>query len=105
MQVTISALPTSVAAQARSPAPPTADEARLQRKVAAPPAPAGPEKTTASPQLIATRSIVELDVAAGRYVQTHINATDDSIISRYPSESQLSFSRGVNAYFRATQLA
>lgn len=104
--MTISPVPPSVSAQARFSAPPNQDEARSQRKTAAPSAAGSAGKTPPSPpQLIASRSIVELDVAAGRYVQTHFNAADDSIISRYPSESQLAFSRGVNAYFRAAQRA
>jgi len=45
--------------------------------------------------------IVRLDVDADRFVQTLTDATTEETVLKYPSESQLAFSRAVIAYLRA----
>lgn len=47
---------------------------------------------------------VELDRDAGRFVQVITDETTSETVRRYPSESQLAYSRAVMAYLRA-QLA
>ena len=47
---------------------------------------------------------VELDKDAGRFVQVVTDETTSETVRRYPSESQLAYSRAVMAYLRA-QLA
>jgi uncharacterized FlaG/YvyC family protein len=45
--------------------------------------------------------LVEVDVAAGRFVQTILNRETKELLRQFPSEAQLAFSRGVRAYMRA----
>lgn len=58
---------------------------------------------TAKPpgQLLAPKLTIEFDDAAGRFVQTLIDPTNQSVLRRFPAEYQLAFSRGVNAYMAA----
>lgn len=44
---------------------------------------------------------VSLDPNAGRFVQTLTDANTAEMVRRYPSESQLAYSRAVMAYLRA----
>ena len=44
---------------------------------------------------------VRLDVDAERFVQTLTDAATEETVLKYPSESQLAFSRAVMAYLRA----
>jgi len=44
---------------------------------------------------------VRLDEAAGRFVQTLTDSSTSEMLRRYPSESQLAYSRAVMAYLRA----
>lgn len=64
-----------------------------------------PPVAAAPQQLIASKLFIELDEASARYVQTHVDPNDNSVLRRFPSESQLAFSRGVSAYVRATRSA
>ena len=45
--------------------------------------------------------IVEKDEQAGRFVQIVLDAQTQEVERRYPSETQLAFSRAVAAYVRA----
>jgi hypothetical protein len=45
--------------------------------------------------------VVRLDVDAARFVQTLTDASTEETVLKYPSESQLAFSRAVMAYLRA----
>jgi hypothetical protein len=66
-------------------------------------APAGaPRKSEAASAHapLSSRLIIEIDAAAGRFVQTLIGE-DQRVVRRYPDEGQLAFSRGVNAYLAA----
>jgi hypothetical protein len=44
---------------------------------------------------------VKLDANAGRFVQTLTDSETNETLRRYPSESQLAYSRAVMAYLRA----
>jgi hypothetical protein len=44
---------------------------------------------------------VSLDAHAARFVQTLTDANTAEMLRRYPSESQLAYSRAVMAYLRA----
>src|SRR5262245_18587868 len=44
---------------------------------------------------------VKLDEKAGRFVQTLTDSETNETLRRYPSESQLAYSRAVMAYLRA----
>lgn len=44
---------------------------------------------------------VQLDPSAGRFVQTLTDVNTAEMLRRYPSESQLAYSRAVMAYLRA----
>jgi hypothetical protein len=44
---------------------------------------------------------VSLDTNAGRFVQTLTDVNTAEMLRRYPSESQLAYSRAVMAYLRA----
>jgi hypothetical protein len=57
-------------------------------------------KVAPSP-LIPSELLVEVDVAAGRFVQTILNRETKELLRQFPSEAQLAFSRGVRAYMRA----
>ncbi|MGE3141969.1 MAG: hypothetical protein AB7L65_01500 [Hyphomonadaceae bacterium] len=63
------------------------------------PVPAAPGADSAP----APKLIVELDAASGRLVRTLLDPVSESVLWRYPNESQLAFSRGVAAYMRAMQ--
>jgi len=43
---------------------------------------------------------VQLDETAGRFVQTLTDSDTSNVVLRYPSESQLAYSRAVMAYLR-----
>lgn len=51
--------------------------------------------------LVPPRLYIELDEASDRFVQTVIDATNETVLRRFPDEGRLAFSRGVNAYVRA----
>lgn len=44
--------------------------------------------------------LVEMDPAAGRFVQTLTDPSTQEVVWRYPSETQLAYSRAVAAYLR-----
>lgn len=44
---------------------------------------------------------VHLDAEAGRFVSTLTDTSTEEMLRRYPSESQLAYSRAVMAYLRA----
>jgi hypothetical protein len=52
-------------------------------------------------QLLPGDLLVEIDVEAGRFVQTLRDANSQEVVWRYPNENQLAFSRAVKAYQRA----
>jgi hypothetical protein len=52
-------------------------------------------------ELTPDKSHVRLDKNAGRFVQTLTDSQTDETLRRYPSESQLAYSRAVMAYLRA----
>ena len=52
-------------------------------------------------QLLPGSLLVEIDVEAGRFVQTLRDASSQELVWRYPNEAQLAFSRAVKAYQRA----
>lgn len=54
-----------------------------------------------SASLMPDQLVVEKDEAAGRFVQTRIDPATTETVLRYPSETQLAFSRAVAAYNRA----
>lgn len=54
-----------------------------------------------SRDLVPGELLVQIDVEAGRFVQTLRDAATNEVVWRYPNEAQLAFSRGVNAYKRA----
>jgi hypothetical protein len=45
--------------------------------------------------------LIELDKAAGRFVNTLVDSGTQEVILRYPNETQLAYSRAVSAYQRA----
>ena len=56
---------------------------------------------TAPPPPIAPRSLVEFDAASDRFVHTLVDPASQLVLRRFPDESQIAFSRGVNAYVQA----
>lgn len=52
-------------------------------------------------ELLPANLMVRLDVDADRFVQTLTDAATEETVLKYPSESQLAFSRAVVAYLRA----
>lgn len=52
-------------------------------------------------QVMPGRLQVRLDESAGRFVQTLTDSHTQEMLRRYPSESQLAYSRAVMAYMRA----
>ncbi|MEZ5995129.1 MAG: hypothetical protein R3C25_05190 [Hyphomonadaceae bacterium] len=52
-------------------------------------------------ELVPDKLQVQLDRAAGRFVQTLSDPSTQETLRRYPSESQLAYSRAVMAYLRA----
>src|SRR5262245_8171345 len=52
-------------------------------------------------QLLPANLMVRLDAEAERFVQTLTDATTDETVLKYPSDTQLAFSRAVMAYLRA----
>jgi len=52
-------------------------------------------------ELLPANLLVRLDVDAARFVQTLTDAATEETVLKYPSESQLAFSRAVMAYLRA----
>jgi hypothetical protein len=55
----------------------------------------------ASAELTPDQLVVEIDQAAGRFVSTLIDSQTKEEVWRYPSETQLAYSRAVKAYLRA----
>ncbi|MGD9967273.1 MAG: hypothetical protein AB7T59_12175 [Hyphomonadaceae bacterium] len=53
------------------------------------------------PDLESHRLRVDLDINAGRFVQVLTDVNTAETLRRYPSESQLAYSRAVMAYLRA----
>lgn len=51
--------------------------------------------------LLAGRLRIELDEAAGRFVQTLTDPTTQEVLRRFPHESQLAFARASRAYTQA----
>lgn len=51
--------------------------------------------------LLAGRLRIELDEAAGRFVQTLTDPTTQEVLRRFPHESQLAFARASRAYAQA----
>ncbi len=45
--------------------------------------------------------LIEFDEASARFVHIVLDAANDAVVRRSPSESQLAFSRGVAAYMKA----
>ena len=65
-----------------------------------------PAATTAPPRsLLAPRLFIELDKAADRFVHKVVDRESDAVLRRFPSEGQIAFSRGVNAYVQALRRA
>lgn len=58
-------------------------------------------KAELSASVLPDRLVVEKDEAANRFVQTLIDSQTEEVQLRYPSETQLAFSRAVAAYMRA----
>jgi hypothetical protein len=52
-----------------------------------------------------TKLTIEFDTASERFVQTLVDASNETVLRRYPNSNQLAFSRGINAYMRAMQNA
>lgn len=52
-------------------------------------------------EMLPANLMVRLDVDADRFVQTLTDAATEETVLKYPSESQLAFSRAVMAYLRA----
>jgi len=59
------------------------------------------EEVQRKSDLLPANLLVRLDVDAERFVQTLTDATTEETVLKYPSESQLAFSRAVMAYLRA----
>jgi hypothetical protein len=59
------------------------------------------QETQRQHELVPANLMVHLDVEADRFVQTLTDATTEETVLKYPSESQLAFSRAVMAYLRA----
>jgi len=84
-------LPAAAPAQSTEPGPAAAAaERRVAEHAAA-------QRTEAAPDKL----VVQLDATAQRFVQTLTDADTDETVLRYPSESQLAYSRAVMAYLRA----
>lgn len=55
-------------------------------------------------QLLPGQLLIEVDRASGRFVHTMKDASEE-VLWRYPSETQLAFSRAVTAYVHANDVA
>jgi len=53
------------------------------------------------PLLVAGELVVEIDTAAKRFVHRFFDPVTRELTLQYPSEQQLAFARGLNAYLRA----
>ncbi|PZO51178.1 MAG: hypothetical protein DCF16_11560 [Alphaproteobacteria bacterium] len=76
-----------------------------QTAATATPAAQGP-RTIMQPQppmLVAPKLVIEFDDAADRFVHTLVEPGDNKVVRRFPDETQLAFSRGVNAYIAAVR--
>jgi len=51
--------------------------------------------------LLAGHLRIELDEAAGRFVQTLTDPSTQEVLRRFPHESQLAFARAIGAYAKA----
>jgi hypothetical protein len=89
-------------------APPKAKPPELRVQAPAEPGPAAKAAERRSAELEAAQRsellpdqlVVQLDKKAGRFVQTLTDAETQETKLRYPSESQLAYSRAVMAYLR-----
>lgn len=61
----------------------------------------GEERRTPERALLAGQLRIELDEAAGRFVQTLTDPTTQEVLRRFPHESQLAFARATRAYSAA----
>ncbi len=52
-------------------------------------------------EVMPDRGVVQLDAASQRFVHTLQDSTTSEMLLKYPSESQLAYSRAVMAYLRA----
>ena len=75
-----------------------------QKPVATVPAPVEPSTSAPQSGSIAPRLVIELDEGSARFVQSLVDPVNQSVLRRFPNESQLAFSRGVNAYIQALRL-
>jgi uncharacterized FlaG/YvyC family protein len=66
-----------------------------------PSAPAHEALVKAQQSLIAGHLRIELDLEAGRFVQTLSDPTTMEVLRSFPYESQLAFARAVTAYMNA----
>jgi hypothetical protein len=55
--------------------------------------------------LLSGELVVEIDAAAGRFVQRLHDRDTDEVLRQWPNEAQLAFSRGVRAYLAALKSA
>ena len=59
------------------------------------------QQVDATSEILPGKLLVEVDRAAGRFVNTLLDSSTNEVLRRYPSEGQLAFSRGVAAYMQA----
>lgn len=72
---------------------------------------AGPESAPKAPEELSlkldapqlTKVLVRIDVQSGRFVQTLLDRSTHEVLLQYPNEGQLSFSRAISAYVRASR--
>jgi len=69
-------------------------------ELAAPQILADQNKVAPAP-FIPSEMLVEIDVAAGRFVHKERDGETKEVLEQYPNEGQLAFSRGVKAYLEA----
>ncbi|MGD9981339.1 MAG: hypothetical protein AB7H66_17055 [Hyphomonadaceae bacterium] len=81
-------------ALAPAPSEPSPAAAAVDRRIAE-------HQATLQPELAPDKLRVSLDTNAGRFVQTLTDIDTAEMLRRYPSESQLAYSRAVMAYLRA----
>ena len=97
--------PAQAAVRTQAPAP-DHDEKSKTANAPGPAAQAAAErlalrKAELSAEVLPDRLVIEKDEAANRFVQTLIDSQTEEVQFRYPSETQLAFSRAVAAYMRA----
>jgi hypothetical protein len=59
------------------------------------------EDRFATSLLVSGDLVVEIDAAAGRFVQKLLDHETEEMLRQWPSERQLAFARGVRAYLAA----